>query len=111
MADLLKSNLPKDISIWLDFHSSTEGECRVWDSTNDDEGHGIIAFSSEQHNKIVNYRAERVSYVIHVRDLANGEVVWQKCGNLKCINPAHLEAISKYEHDLRRGLRSVTPKE
>lgn len=58
-------------------------------------GYGIFKIGQQQ------YRAHRVSYTIANGEIASGLVIDHLCRNTKCVNPAHLEAVSNVENVMR----------
>lgn len=58
--------------------------CWLWMGAVGHNGYGHMQFRGR------NWRAHRVSYVLHHGEILDGLVVMHKCDNTYCINPAHL---------------------
>lgn len=72
--------------------------CWLWKGKISDKGYGIISYKSK------NRRAHRVSYVlIGKKSLTPGLELHHKCRNRNCINPDHLEELTRKEHACKDG--------
>lgn len=49
------------------------------------------------------FRVNRFVYMIEVGDIPATGVVLQKCGELNCVRPDHLEALTRYEYTRVNG--------
>lgn len=74
-----------------------ESGCHEWRSTLHRDGYGKFWFDGGQ------AQAHRVSYLLHVGEIPNGEWVLHKCDNRKCVNPEHL-----YLGDAKQNSRDRT---
>lgn len=58
--------------------------CWLWDGHIGDRGYGKLNISSKQ------YRAHRLSWVIHFNKIPDNKFVLHKCDTPACVNPSHL---------------------
>lgn len=78
---------------FLNFVEKTDG-CWNWTgATNGDKGYGAFKFDQRSH------KAHRISYMLFVdNDLDGTLVVHHTCANRKCVNPDHLQAVTRHNN-------------
>mgnify|MGYP003545069282 CR=1 FL=1 len=74
-----------------------EVESGCWQWTAADDGHGYGAFYYE--GRMV--KAHRFSYEFHVGPIPDGLSLDHLCRNRRCVNPQHLEPVTRGENVLR----------
>lgn len=77
-----------------------ENGCWTWIASRNPNGYGQIAVDQRQRG------AHRVTYELVVEDIPGGHDIDHLCRNRACINPDHLEPVTRREN-ARRGLRGV----
>lgn len=83
--------------------------CRSWQAATDRHGYGYIWFNE----KLV--YAHRFSYALAYGECANNLVIGHKCHNSLCVNPSHLQLVTKQQNnenmvarkDSKSGIRGV----
>ena len=70
--------------------------CWVWRAGVDRNGYG--KFQVEGRNMF----AHRVSFILSGRNISNGLVIDHICRNQRCVNPDHMEVVTRQEN-VRRG--------
>ncbi len=73
------------------------GECWEWSGTMRPDGYGVAWVDG----RLV--RAHRFFYESHVGPIPDGLVLDHLCRNTRCVNPAHLEAVTQ-RTNVRRGV-------
>ena len=69
-----------------------KNECWEWQRTIDQYGYGLIRYGRR------NIKVHRLYYLLFVGEIPHGYVVHHTCGNKRCVNPAHLEAMTVSDH-------------
>lgn len=67
--------------------------CWVWQRGVNEKGYGVKVADGQRRKK-----AHRWFYEQHVGAIPEGWDVHHRCGNRRCVNPAHLEAVAPSEH-------------
>jgi len=78
-------------------HEKTIAECWKWLGQINDGGYGIVYWHGKQ------VRAHRLSYEAHIGPIPHGLELDHLCRNRSCINPKHLEPVTRLEN-VRRGV-------
>lgn len=76
-----------------------EGECWIWTGAKDPEGYGRVNFNGHANSEL----AHRVAYREFVGPIPEGLELDHLCRNPSCINPKHLEPVTK-SINAKRGL-------
>ena len=71
------------------------GACWLWIGEITDAGYGMATISGKR------FRAHRISYELTKGEIPPGLQIDHLCRNRACINPDHLEAVSRRENILR----------
>lgn len=71
--------------------------CWTWERYRDHDGYGRCNIGDRR-----GVLAHRVAYELAFGPLPPGVEVDHLCGNRGCVNPTHLEAVSKRENNVRR---------
>ena len=90
ITERLKARFYKDVKI--------QGPCWNWVGSMIPNGYGIMNFARNQH-----FGAHRVSYAIHIGEIPEGLDIDHLCRNRRCVNPLHLEAVTRAVN-IRRGV-------
>jgi hypothetical protein len=72
-----------------------ETDCWEWVGSTSQNGYGLFWFR----NKIA--QVHRVSYILFVGEIPEGLVIDHLCRNIECVNPEHLEPVTRKENALR----------
>lgn len=73
------------------------GDCWEWTASKDGRGYGQFHISG------ANYRAHRVAYELSVGEIPEGLDLDHLCMNKACVNPSHLEPVTRKENIARWG--------
>lgn len=74
--------------------------CWEWQASTSNGGYGQFKLNGTM------ARAHRVSYELFVGQIPDGMVLDHLCRNRRCVNPAHLEAVTQDEN-MARGARAT----
>lgn len=80
-----------------------DGECWIWGGAVDRDDYG----KTTHHNR--SCRAHRLMYEFMVGAIRPGDHIDHLCSVRRCINPAHLEAVTPLENHRRSSLAKLTP--
>lgn len=83
---------------WAKVDRRGDGECWPWLGTKNAAGYG--RYSIDGTSNRIGY-AHRVSYEEHVGPIPAGREIDHLCRQRACVNPAHLEAVTHRENQLR----------
>lgn len=89
--------------------SFVDGECWVWMGKRGAGRNGEypqINLYCRAQGKTVTKKAYRVSYETFVGPIPEGHEIDHKCSNTLCINPNHLEPVSRIENERRKRAAS-----
>jgi len=83
----------------VDDYLVDDNDCWVWQKTKSNS-HGVITTGKDQGRL-----AHRVYYERHRGNIPAGDKIDHRCGNPLCVNPVHLEAVSR-RVSVRRSRRT-----
>jgi hypothetical protein len=69
--------------------------CWLWQGYHQPNGYGKFSYNGQPRY------AHRVSYELHVGPIPNNLVIDHLCGNTRCVNPDHLEAVTQQTNIIR----------
>jgi hypothetical protein len=97
----ISPSLRKRFEAKVDKQSSPSG-CWLWTASLATNGYGQL--SEDVGGKRHNHRAHRIAYLLYVGAIPDGFDLDHLCRNRCCVNPAHLEPVTRQEN-ARRGIR------
>lgn len=68
--------------------------CMEWTGATKNGGYGVI----RQPGTTRDHRVYRLVYQVYVGEVAEGIELHHVCGNKRCVNPDHLEELTRLEH-------------
>ncbi len=74
---------------------SESNDCWNWDAYVDPDGYGRFVLNGRT------FRAHRASYVLFIGPIPDGLEIDHLCRNRGCVNPSHIEAVSRRTNWLR----------
>jgi hypothetical protein len=85
---------------WPKVKVGAVGECWPWLAYRDRDGYGRFSWQQED-GKIVSHGAHRLAYTLRIGVIPEGLTLDHLCRNRGCVNPAHLEPVTRRENILR----------
>lgn len=80
---------------WAKVDKRKPDECWPWTASLDGTGYGQIGPGGKHGTPL---KAHRVAVAISGREIPEGHMVHHACGVKACVNPAHLEVVSRADH-------------
>lgn len=72
--------------------------CWIWCAGLTSTGYGLFHLDAERRSKKI--KAHRFAYENMVGSIPEGNILHHTCGNLLCVNPAHLRPLTQADHNL-----------
>ena len=94
-----RARLPLVERFWKYVDKSDDGGCWSWTGSLDGHGYGTLGLTGGKRRR----GAHRISYELHVGPIPAGLDLDHLCRNPRCVNPAHLEPVTRGENT-RRGI-------
>lgn len=83
-----------------------QADCWEWQGSLNGNGYGQMYIGSRTDGSRRNTMAHRVSYETFVGEIPEGLVIDHLCRNKRCVNPAHLEAVTNKVNSQDRAIYS-----
>lgn len=84
---------------WRFITRGSDDECWVWRGGRRTTGYGMMGGDRNTGKKVVS--AHRVSWEIHNGPIPDGLIVCHTCEVKRCVNPAHVEPVTRQAHLLK----------
>lgn len=96
----MSARIPIEQRFWRHVAKGSERECWLWKGSLDGHGYGQLGRGGSGAGHVA---AHRLSYEMHIGPIPAGLDIDHLCRNPRCVNPAHLEPVTRGENT-RRGI-------
>jgi hypothetical protein len=72
------------------------GSCWNWTASRNPDGYGLVRMGGKT------YRAHRIAYEVTHGPISDGALIDHTCSNPRCVNPAHLRAVTPKQNQEHR---------
>lgn len=83
---------------WGKVSKRSVGECWTWSGALTTDGYGILGLGKREEGNVLSHR---YSYILHRGEIVPGLEIDHLCRNRACVNPWHLETVTRRTNWIR----------